>query len=222
MGTGSGALAIANGGTGATTAAAARTNLGLGSMATETAANYILKSTLSGAFDIMYSSAANTPTRLAANTTTTKKFLRMTGNGSAGTAPAWDTVTKSDVGLGNVTNDAQIPKSIGTAAGDIIYWTAASSPAKLAKGSNGQVLKLANGLPSWGTDNDTKNTAGSTDTSSKIFLVGATSQAASPQTYSDNQVYATNGQLDANKVRVAEAVTLQYNTTTKSLDFIFA
>ena len=74
----------------------------------------------------------------------------------------------------------------------------------------------------WQTPTNTTNTAGSTDTSSKIFLVGATSQAASPQTYSDNQVYATNGQLDANKVRVAENVTLQYNSTTKSLDFIFA
>lgn len=68
---------------------------------------------------------------------------------------------------------------------------------------------------------DTKNTAGSTDTSSKIFLVGATSQTANAQTYSDNQVYATNGQLDANKVRVAEHVTLQYNTTTNALDFVF-
>lgn len=69
---------------------------------------------------------------------------------------------------------------------------------------------------------DTKNTAGSTDTSSKIFLVGATSQTANAQTYSDNQVYATNGQLDANKVRIAEHVTLQYNTTTNALDFVFA
>ena len=73
-----------------------------------------------------------------------------------------------------------------------------------------------------GPDEDTKNTAGSTDTSSKIYLIGATTQAANPQTYSDNQVYATNGQLDANKVRIAENVTLEYNTTTKSLDFIFA
>ena len=71
-------------------------------------------------------------------------------------------------------------------------------------------------------NSDTKNTAGSTDTSSKIFLIGATSQAANPQTYSDNQVYATNGQLDANKMRVAEHVTLQYNTTTSALDFVFA
>lgn len=42
-----GTLAIGHGGTGATTAAAARTNLGLGTMATETATNYILKSALS-------------------------------------------------------------------------------------------------------------------------------------------------------------------------------
>lgn len=86
-------------------------------------------------------------------------------------------------------------------------------------------LKNKNGA-SLGTvtvpDNNTLNTAGSTDTSSKIFLIGATSQAANPQTYSDNQVYATNGQLDANKMRVAEHVTLQYNTTTAALDFVFA
>ena len=69
---------------------------------------------------------------------------------------------------------------------------------------------------------DTKNTAGSTDTSSKIYLIGATSQAANPQTYSDNQVYATDGQLDANKVRVAEHATMQWNSTDSSLDFIFS
>lgn len=69
---------------------------------------------------------------------------------------------------------------------------------------------------------DTKNTAGSTDTSSKIYLVGATSQAANPQTYSDNQVYATNGQLDANKIRVAEKVTFEYDSTNECLNLNFA
>ena len=39
------------------------------------------------------------------------------------------------------------------------------------------------------TDNDTKNTAGATDTSSKIFLVGATSQGANPQTYTHDTAY---------------------------------
>lgn len=69
---------------------------------------------------------------------------------------------------------------------------------------------------------DTKNTTGSTDTSSKIFLVGATSQAANPQTYSDNQVYATNGQLDANKMRIAEHATFQYDSTTQSIDLVWS
>ena len=36
---------------------------------------------------------------------------------------------------------------------------------------------------------DTKNTAGSTDSSSKLFLIGATSQAANPQTYSQDTAY---------------------------------
>ena len=78
--------------------------------------------------------------------------------------------------------------------------------------------KLAVNVP-W---TDTKNTTGSTDTSDKIYLVGATSQAINPQTYSDNQVYVTNGQLDANKIQIAEQVSLIFNATTNALDFVFA
>lgn len=72
-------------------------------------------------------------------------------------------------------------------------------------------------------DNDTKNTAGSTDTSSKIFLIGATSQAANPQTYSDNEVYTTSGVLTTKKVQVGGgSCTMEYNTTTESLNFVFS
>lgn len=56
---------------------------------------------------------------------------------------------------------------------------------------------------------DTKNTAGSTDTSSKIFLIGATSQAANPQTYSHDTAYVgTDGCLysDGNKVATLGAM----------------
>lgn len=53
------------------------------------------------------------------------------------------------------------------------------------------------------TSTDTKNTAGSTDSSSKLFLIGATSQAANPQTYSHNTVYVeTNGHLYSNSKQV--------------------
>ena len=64
-------------------------------------------------------------------------------------------------------------------------------------------------------DNDTKNTAGSTDTSSKIFLIGATSQATNPQTYSDDQVYVTDGVLRAKQL---QATTGAYVNTNASGD----
>ena len=71
-------------------------------------------------------------------------------------------------------------------------------------------------------DTDTKNTAGATDTSSKIFLVGATAQTANPQTYSDDQVYTTSGTLTTNKVQVGVGqATMEYNSTLKSIDFVF-
>lgn len=44
---------------------------------------------------------------------------------------------------------------------------------------------------------DTKNTAGATNSASKIFLIGAPSQADNPQTYSNSKVYATDGVLTA-------------------------
>lgn len=78
-------------------------------------------------------------------------------------------------------------------------------------------------LPAYPTVTDTKNTAGSTDTSSKIFLIGSTSQAANPQTYSDNEVYATSGVLTTKSVQVGgTAATMQYNSTDQSIEFIFA
>lgn len=48
------------------------------------------------------------------------------------------------------------------------------------------------------TNTDTKNTAGATNSTSKLFLIGATSQGANPQTYSNSNVYATAGRLYSN------------------------
>ena len=53
------------------------------------------------------------------------------------------------------------------------------------------------------TDTDTKNTAGSTDTNDKIYLIGATSQAANPQTYSHDTAYVgSDGYLYSNSKKV--------------------
>ena len=72
------------------------------------------------------------------------------------------------------------------------------------------------------TDTDTKNTAGSTNSNSKLYLIGATSQAANPQTYSDSEVYTTNGTLTTNKTQIGGGeVTMEYDSSYKALKFVF-
>ena len=62
---------------------------------------------------------------------------------------------------------------------------------------------------------DTKNTAGSTNSSSKLYLIGATSQAANPQTYSHDTTYVgTDGCLYSNSqkvITVSDTVTTTTN-----------
>ena len=47
--------------------------------------------------DILYSSATNTLAKLPGNTTTTKKFLNQTGNGTTAGVPSWDQPAASDI-----------------------------------------------------------------------------------------------------------------------------
>lgn len=47
--------------------------------------------------DTLYASAANTLSKLAGNTTATRKFMRQTGTGAASQAPAWDTILAADI-----------------------------------------------------------------------------------------------------------------------------
>ena len=77
----------------------------------------------------------------------------------------------------------------------------------------GDQEKFLRGDGDWATvsTTDTKNTAGATDTSSKIYLVGATAQDANPQTYTQDTAFVdANGRLnsaapasDANDTTVA-------------------
>ena len=75
------------------------------------------------------------------------------------------------------------------------------------------------------TDNDTKNTAGSTNSTSKLFLIGATTQAANPTTNSYQYTYTNNGLLSALELGLnlngTEKAHLEWNDTDQSIDFVF-
>lgn len=132
-------------------------------------------------------------------------------------------VTKSQVGLGNVDNTADANKSVkyATSAGSTTTATKATQDSAgqqinttyiKSLSVSGKVITYAKGDGTTGIittqDTNTTNTTGSTNTSSKIFLVGATSQAASPVTYSHDTAYVgTDGCLYSNSTRVVSEVT---------------
>ena len=102
-----------------------------------------------GIYSILYASAADTLTTLSPNTTTTRKFLRMVGTGSSGAAPAWDTVTKTDVGLSNVENTA-LSSWAGSAnittLGTITTGTWSGTTIAVNKGGTGKTSWTKNGI----------------------------------------------------------------------------
>lgn len=65
-----------------------------GSLATTRGGTAITSYTLG---DTLYSDATDSLAKLAGNTTTTRKFLRQTGNGTISAAPAWDTLVAGDI-----------------------------------------------------------------------------------------------------------------------------
>lgn len=68
--------------------------------------------------DMIYGAAGTgAHTRLAGSTSATKMFLSQTGNGTSSAAPSWSTVSKSDVGLGNVANISAAPMPSTTLGG---------------------------------------------------------------------------------------------------------
>ena len=112
-------IAIANGGTGATDSSTARTNLGLSIGTDVQAYNSTLASVAGGTY--------------TGDDSITTVGTIGTGTWSASTIAT----TKGGTGLTSY------------ASGDILYASATDTLAKLAKGTDGQILTLASGVPSW-------------------------------------------------------------------------
>ena len=106
--------------------------------------------------------------------------------------------TLSQNANGEITATKKTVRTMGAATA-----SAAGSTGLVPAPGSGKQGSYLRGDGTWVVPTDTKNTAGSSDTSNKIFLVGATSQAANPQTYSHDTAYVgTDGCLYSNSQKV--------------------
>jgi hypothetical protein len=163
-----GTVAVANGGTGATSAPAARTNLGLGNSATLNTGttsgtvatgdhthaqlhdrSHAISSTsdhTAGNWKVFHSNGTGQVVELPLGTA----GQVLTANGTAA-APNWQTLSATTTNANNLT---------GGSAGTIPYQSAAGTTAMLSAGTSGQVLR-SNGAaaPSWDSFGTSGNTA---------------------------------------------------------------
>ncbi|MBQ9621203.1 MAG: tail fiber protein, partial [Atopobiaceae bacterium] len=110
----------------------------------------------------------------------------------------------STLGAGVVYHSASGTGALSIATADNIVSaigeTAVANASNAANADKVNNLTVQTAVPANAVFTDTKNTAGSTNSTSKLFLIGATSNGSSatnPQTYSNSNVYATNGALVA-------------------------
>lgn len=121
---------------------------------------------------------------------------------TSGTWSGWTRRVFTDTTYGAATSSAQGLVKLGSDTVQNVAAAAVTATASrtyaVQKNSAGQLVV---NVP-W-SNTDTKNTAGSTNSSSKLFLIGATSQAASPQTFSHDTAYiGTDGHLYSNGKQV--------------------
>lgn len=128
------------------------------------------------------------------NYTSSNDFYAPTSGGTAGqylkaggenTAPTWETFGPGTVGLDNVSNNANLNKVTG-AKGDIIYWSDTNTPAHLVASTDGYVLTLDSGVPTWKVNQATDDkVAQALDTSSNKYAL----------LFSDNQTSVTTATI---------------------------
>lgn len=102
--------------------------------------------------DTLYSSATNTLSKLAGNTSTTKQYLSQTGTGAVSQAPSWATISAADIGAGTLPATRGGTDQSSYSIGDILYADTTTSLARLADVATGNAL-ISGGLntaPSWG------------------------------------------------------------------------
>lgn len=127
--------------------------------------------------------------------------LSATGGGTADSVE-WSGVLNKPTNISYWTNDSGYITLANVMSGATAS-TAGAAGVVPAPGSGSQA-KFLRGDGEWAevSTADTKNTTGTTNTTSKIYLAGATEQSANPQTYSNVNCYASGGKLYSNAKEV--------------------
>lgn len=148
--------------------------------------------------DTLYSSAANTLSKLAGNITTTKQYLSQTGTGVVSAAPAWSAIAGTDITGAALTktDDTNVTLTLGgtpatallRAASLTLGWTGQLS---LTRGGTNASLTASNGGIFYSTATAGAILAG-TATANQVLLSGSTaapawSTATYPATTTINQ-----------------------------------
>lgn len=90
--------------------------------------------------DLIYGSTSGAGTRLAGSTSSSKVFLSQTGTGTVSAAPSWSSVSKTDVGLGNVENTAL---STWTGNSNLVLKAPATTSANTVTAANSTTVPLS-------------------------------------------------------------------------------
>lgn len=165
--------------------------------------------------DTLYSSAANTLSKLAGNTTNVKQYLSQTGTGAVSAAPAWATISGGDITGAALTevNDTNVTLTLGgtpatallRAASITAGWTGQLSLAR--GGTNGNLTASAGGIV-WSDASQMQILAG-TATASKMLLSGS---SASPS-WSTSTIPSSAGAV-AGKVLVSDGTNYVLSSAT--------
>jgi cytoskeletal protein CcmA (bactofilin family) len=124
--------------------------------------------------DLLYGASASSWARLTGNSTTSKRFLTMTGTGSNPQAPSWLGISVSDLPTVDTAHGGTGVTSV--ASGALLVGTGSTAMSAIAPGTSGYVLTMNGSNPEWqpasggGGGGHTQNT--DTGTDQDVFTVG--------------------------------------------------
>ena len=138
-------------------------------------------------------------------------------NSSSSGSPAWGSISGTLSDQTDLKNALDAKQSTSTAVTHTASSAVGSASRPVYIASNGAATTIGytieTSVPAGAVFTDTKNSTGSSDSSAKLFVVGATAQETETQTFSNDAVFIdTSGQLNSTTPTVSEDSTVVATT----------